>query len=156
MIPIVAFLQNQWWKNPERVKKQIADHADPEKYRLRLIRYGLSICTTGKRLEKYLLPTIGPKIWEQILWENSSRHIGGKSSSAFPADPKHMRSVLNVEQVKVVLCFGKIAKEGLDKVIVTPGITVLYADHPAARNGPQSLIDMAHDLKKLLDKENEI
>lgn len=148
---IVAFLQNQWWHDPEGVKKRIADHADPEVFRLRLISYGLSICTTGKRLEKYLLPAIEPETFKEIHWENSSREIGGRSASSFPADPKHMREVLNVQQPNVVLCFGKIARKGMDNLIVAPKIAVLYAVHPASRGSLDTLKHMARDLKILIE-----
>lgn len=146
---IVAFLQNQWWHDPEGVKKRIADHATPEVFRLRLISYGLSICTTGKRLEKYLLPVIGPEIWKMILWENSSREIGGKSKSAFPADPDHMQTVINEQDPDVILCFGVIARQGLDQCRILSDTDVVHAVHPASRGTLKTLEEMAQEIKRL-------
>ncbi len=148
---IVAFLQNQWWHDPEGVKERIASAPDSEKYRRRLIRYGLSICTTGKRLEKYLLPIIGPEIWKMILWENSSRKIGGKSKSSFPADPNHMQKVIVEQQPDVILVFGKIARAGFEQFTVQPKIVVLYAVHPASRGSMDTIEHMANVLKVLIE-----
>lgn len=151
---IVAFLQNQWWRDPEGVKKTIARSATPEKCRLRLIQYGLSICTTGKRLAKYLLPVIGRESWGDIHWENSSREIGGKSSSSFPADLEHMKAVIDDQKPDVILCFGKIAEKGLRQLDVAPHIGVLYSVHPASRGTLQTLSLLASSLKVLIvDRE---
>ena len=148
---IVAFLQNQWWRDPEGVKKRIANHANPEELRRRLIVWGLQGCKTGRVLEKRLASVIGPISFKKIYWENSSREIGGKSSSSFLADPKHMRSVLNVQQPDVVLCFGKIARAGMDQLNVAPKIAVLYAVHPASRGSLETLDKMAGALKGLIE-----
>ncbi len=150
---VVAFLQNQWWFDPEGVKRTIAESSQPEKCRRRLIRYGLSICTTGKRLEKYLLPEIGPEIFKDIHWENSSREIGGKSSSAFPADPVHMQAVYDSESPDVVLCFGRVAKDGLYKISVHVYCKILYAVHPASRGSLETVKQMAQDLKSLIEEK---
>ena len=150
---IVAFLQNQWWKDPEGVKRVIEESDDPEKRRRRFIRYGLSICATGKRLEKCLLPEIGCETFKEIYWENSSREIGGKSSSKFPADPKHMQAVYDSESPDVILCFGKVAKDGLDKISVHVHCKLLYAVHPASRGSLETMEQMAQDLKNLIKED---
>ena len=146
---IVAFLQNQWWHDPEGVKKRIAEHADPEVFRLRLISYGLSICTTGKRLEKYLLPALTPETFKAIHWENSSREIGGKSKSSFPADIEHMQKVINEQDPDVILCFGVIARQGLDQCRLLSDTDVLHAVHPASRGSLDSLKHMALGIQHL-------
>lgn len=146
---IVAFLQNQWWKNPKRIKEELERAPDPEKYRRRLLTWGLSQCKTGKVLEKLLVPVIGAEAFENIYWENSSREFGGRSTCKFPPDPKHMQEVINTQDPAVILCFGGIAKKGLDQCTVLEDTDVLYAVHPASRSSLDTIKQMARDLKLL-------
>ena len=161
MTTIVAFLQNQWWKDPERVRDMLVKSSEPEKLRRRFLVYGLQGCKSGKMLAKHIAPAIGAEAFKSIYWENVSREMGDRSSSKFPADIDFIQKTLVDQSPRIVLCFGKVASDAVGKFIneyyvVGEDLFVLYADHPAARNGPQSLIDMAHELKKLLDKENEV
>lgn len=151
---IVAFLQNQWWKDPEGVKKRIENHANPEELRRRLIVWGLQGCKTGRVLEKRLAAVIGPITFKKIHWENSSRHIGGKSASTFPADIHHMEDVINEQIPDVILVFGKIAQQGMNQLNIAPHVAVLEAVHPASRGSLTTLDLMAMALKVIIyDRE---
>ncbi len=147
---IVAFLQNQWWRDPEGVKKRIANHATPEEFRRRLIVWGLQGCKTGRVLEKRLASVIGPISFKKIHWENSSREIGGKSASSFPANIEHMEKVINKQLPDVILVFGKIAQQGLNLLTVAPHIAILEAVHPASRGSLLTLDLMAMALKVII------
>lgn len=147
---IVAFLQNQWWRDPEGVKKRIANHANPEEFRRRLIVWGLQGCKTGKVLERRLAAVIGPITFKKIHWENSSRKIGGKSASSFPADLIHMQKVIHGQEPDVILAFGKIAQAGLQQFIIPDNIVVLEAVHPASRGSLTTLDLMAMALKVII------
>lgn len=124
---IVAFLQNQWFKDPEGVKRMFAEHPDRrERYISAFLFMG---CLTGKRLQS----VFGEDLCDGIVWEEASREVGGKSRSLFAADRQHMMAVIQKHKPTVILCFGKIAAEGVKSL---PDDTpVIYGPHPAARNG---------------------
>ena len=133
---IVAFLQNQWVRDPERVRKMIERAG--EKFRRRFISYALFAgCLTGRRLKSAFGDLTG-----QIVWEEVSREIGGKASDVFPADTRHIERELAELQPHLVLAFGSIAAGALGRCWTGP---LLTGPHPAAREpGVQSkLAEMA-------------
>jgi len=146
---VVAFLQNQWWHDPEGVRREIEKHG--EKYRRRLLVYGLSQCRSGKVLEKTIASVIGAPDFKDIYWENVSRQFGGRSAAKFPADLTHIGQVILDQRPDVILCFGKVASEAVPDLALCEDLHVLIADHPAARRGHDSLHKMAKDLKELLN-----
>jgi len=133
---IVAFLQNQWFKDPEGIKAMFAEH--PERRERYIEAFLFMGCLTGKRLQA----VFGEDLCGQIVWEEISPEIGGHSSSKFPADPAHIERVLRKHNPDVVLAFGKLAGDGLLSTLSNPnlrelphGFKILYGPHPAARNG---------------------
>lgn len=122
---IVAFLQNMWVRHPERVKRAI--EKDGEEFRLKFMRFALFRgCLTGRRLKA----AFSEQLCDEIIWEETTREIAGDPKTIFPAQPEHIKDVLEKFQPDVVLTFGKIAEEAVkplcsDKVICSP--------HPAAR-----------------------
>jgi len=84
---VVAFLQNQWFKNPAKIAEIYARHDTPEgrvKLNARFLFYR---SLTGKRL----LDAFGRYVCERIIWEEASREVGSISSHCPPADPAHIR-----------------------------------------------------------------
>jgi hypothetical protein len=130
---ILAFLQNQWFKNPARVKEMYERHPDlRNQYIARFLFMG---CLTGRRLQSAL----GTELCEQIIWEETSKEIGGFSASVFPADHDHIRNAIETHLPDVVLCFGKIAGDGVRAVCCELKVrhpAVMFAPHPAARDNP--------------------
>lgn len=142
---ILAFLQNMWVRDPERVKFTIA--RDGEEFRRRFMTYALFAgCLTGRRLKA----AFGERC-EDIVWEEVSREIGGKSSSVFPPDFKHIYQRLDEEQPSVVMAFGKIACDAMPCAISHRNIKVILGPHPAARHQTvtQELAAMAAELSSL-------
>lgn len=133
---VVAFLQNMWFKDPERAKKILALYEKREPLgdgRQRFIRNFLFFgCLTGKRLDEAFEPVFGDEWRWLVTWEETSLEIGGYSSSVFPPDPGHIRGVLNRYQPDFVLAFGSIAQHGLTLAGGTAAITI-NLPHPAAR-----------------------
>lgn len=130
---IIAFLQNAWFRDPEGVKAMFAE--SPER-RERYISASLFMgCLTGKRLKAIF----GEELCDAIVWEEISPEIGSHASSRFPADPAHIERVLRKHNPDVVLCFGKLASEGLRKTLSTlnkellNGFSIIDGPHPAAR-----------------------
>ncbi len=99
--------------------------------RRRLTKYALFAgCKTGRILKAEF-----PRHWDQIVWEEASKEIGGHSASVFPADLDHMLGVIEEFNPRVILGFGHIACGALTKIAseyVVTG-TLLYAPHPTAR-----------------------
>jgi len=139
---ILAFLQNQWFKNPDRARRALAA-AEADGYRdawpRRLLFAG---CITGRRLKSAL----GEDLCRQIIWENASPQIAGKASECFKPDPAHMLAAIRKHRPQIILLFGKVAQQGWFEVIdhptppatpadqvIIPAANILHAPHPAAR-----------------------
>jgi hypothetical protein len=120
---IVAFLQNQWFKDPEGIK-QIYERWPDKREKLNAA-YLFMGCKTGKNLRKAF-----GDLCDEIVWEEVSPEIGGHSASSFPPDPEHIKRVIEKHQPDVVLMFGKIAQDGVTPLWRGPKIAF---PHPAYR-----------------------
>lgn len=129
---IVAFLQNQWFKDPERVRALIARHTRDSEYgstyrQKFLTRALFSGCLTGRRLQA----SFGD-LCDKIFWEEASPEIGCESSSNFPPDEAHIRQMIETERPELILCFSRAAFPVIDR-IVQGEIWCIQSRHPAAR-----------------------
>lgn len=123
----LAFLQNQWVRNPERVRSYI--EKDGERYRRHFVSYALFAgCLTGRRIKA----AFGGRI-DNIAWDNISPQIGGRSSSVFPPDPQHIRRQIAYHQPAFLLAFGAVARNALENH--PTNLPIIHGPHPAAR-GP--------------------
>ena len=127
---IVAFLQNQWFRDPERIRQMFADRPD---HRLQLIKRFLFRSFTGVRLRG----AFGPELCDQIIWEEASPEIGGESGSVFPPDPEHMLRIIEEHAPGIILTFGRVAADGMLAAnrLATErrDIRLIAGPHPAAR-----------------------
>jgi hypothetical protein len=121
---VVAILQNQWFKQPERVKEFLSRMPQcRESYLAKTLFMG---CKTGR-----VLMDVFDEDWvNSIVWEEASPEIGNHSSSVFPADIAHVKGVMDKHQPQVVLAFGKVAQEA---VAGAWSGKVIKAPHPCAR-----------------------
>lgn len=137
----VAFLQNMWVRNPDRVKAVFA--REGEAFRLKYIKYALFAgCLTGRRLKV----VFGQEACSEIVWEETTREIAGDAKTIFPPQPGHIQAVLAQHQPDIVLAFGTIASNALYKILqrTPPGKTLpllITAPHPAARQ-PDTLLNL--------------
>lgn len=142
---IVAFLQNMWVRNPERMKQ--AFERDGETLRRRMIEYSLFAgCITGRRLKSAF-----GNLCDEIIWEETTREIADNPRTIFPSQPEHIKSVLKEFNPDVVITFGKIAEAALKPLWV--GV-LICCPHPAARQ-----FDVMEKLKlaaKQLTDKNDI
>lgn len=150
---ILAVLQNQWFHDPERVKRLLAQHDNDPKFRhklrRRLITYSLFAgCKTGQILKKCL----GSKLCEKITWEEASPEHGGRASSCFPADRAHLTALIQEEQPDIIIAFGKIARDGLADLF--PSDRLLTAPHPTARHA--GVLDQIRALRPRLEAAGAI
>lgn len=131
-IKIVAFLQNMWFRDPERMQQQLDGPFKGD--RERFIRTWLFWnCLTGKRL----MNAFGEEWCDRIIWEEQSPFLGGTSGSKFPADLAHIRKVLRKHKPPIILTFGRLATDALCSLNHNAGVsfTQIEAPHPAARGG---------------------
>lgn len=160
--PVVAFLQNQWFKDVERMEKIQASFIERfhpigrEKFVETFLFYS---CMTGKRIKH----CFGEDLTEKIVWEETSMKMGGTASSVFKADYDHMLAVLAKHEPKIVLAFGKVASEACRSLesegLWSPGVTLMCGPHPVARGGSSPLKAMeimAGEVRKLLGITAEV
>lgn len=130
---VLAFLQNQWFSDPEKVRAILARRPEA---RQRIITYGLFAgCRTGRVLKDGL----GGEWCRKIVWEEASPEIGGEASSSFPADRLHILAAIERTKPTAIIALGKIAadavlhEEAHIRDLVQHGITILTGPHPTAR-----------------------
>ncbi len=146
---IVAFLQNQWFKNPERVRCHYERQPDEtvEHWRHRCsrlnCRYLFAGCVTGRRLRD----AFGDDLCGQIIWENVSPRIAGKASECFGVDQDHVDAVMDHFKPDVVLLFGKVAQGAL----VCSAAFIIDGPHPAARH-----VGVVDDLRAMVEALREL
>jgi hypothetical protein len=124
---ILAILQNQWFKDPKKVKKIIeeSDHPNAREWYIKTFLFWG--CLTGRRLKQ----VFGEELIDEIIFEEASPKIGGQSNSCFPADLDHIQNVIKKHEPTVILAFGKIASNALE--IIQPKCRLIIGPHPAAR-----------------------
>jgi hypothetical protein len=141
---ILAILQNQWFKDPAAVQQIY--HRHPERRNDLIARFLFMGCLTGKRLQQ----AFGPLI-DRIVWEEASPRVGGHSGSVFDADPVHLAAAIAKHQPQLILCFGRVAGDGIRAMQIDPAITVLYGPHPAACQNPMpALKSLASQVERLI------
>jgi len=146
-VKALAFLQNQWvrdpQRDPQRVRAQIARHG--ENWRRRFVSWSLFAgCLTGRRLKA----AFGELVYD-IAWDNVSPKIGGKATDVFAADPEHMRRQIAFHKPEIILAFGKVAGDAMEAYfnLGNPLVLTIYGPHPAARRG-----DIMHLLEGMADE----
>lgn len=131
---VLCILQNQWVKDPERVRKMLANR--DESFRRSFIKHALFAgCRTGKML----MEIFGPKWIPEMVFEEASRDIGAHSASKFKHDPGHILKVVREVEPDVILAFGKVAEDAVASVMWgrqgNGSPTRIYGPHPTARGG---------------------
>jgi hypothetical protein len=126
---VLAFLQNQWFRNPQRVQEKIALYG--EEYRCKFVAYALFAgCLTGRRLRQGL----GQDWCDAIIWEEASPVITDRASGCPPPDREHIRAAIKAHRPHVVLCLSKPAQPVVCAECESACIRLLTASHPAARH----------------------
>lgn len=137
----VAFLQNAWVRDPDRLRKTFASH--DEAFRLEMLRRLLFAgCVTGRRLRAAF-----GDLCEVIVWEECTREIAGSPKVIIPADPVHIAKVIETINPPIVIAFGQHAGKAVRPVCTRP---LLFAPHPAARQASTpSLLEKAAEMMKM-------
>lgn len=104
---ILVFLQNQWFRDPDRVREMYEEH--PEHRQRYIASFLFMGCRTGRVLEECW----GEKLCQEVTWEESSPVISGNPSACPPADLGHMMDAIIKFNPDIVVTLGSIATNGL-------------------------------------------
>jgi len=150
----LAFLQNQWFKEPEKVRASIErweKQGRGDSYRRRMIVYALFAgCLTGRRLKAAF-----GDLTDKIVWEEASTVIADNPRDFHPPDRAHIIRRINEEQPDVIVAFGKANREFIPGILATSVFAttpIIFAPHPAARHATvtNELREAATKLRNLL------
>lgn len=131
----LAFLQCQWFKDPERVRDMYRRNPGADFRRRFIARTLFAGCLTGARIEAVFADHC-----QRITFEETSKDIGDKASACFPPDLDHMRDVIDDVRPAIIIAFGAVARRALE-AIRPSGVSIILAPHPAAR-GPETMADL--------------
>ena len=148
---VLAILQNQWFKNPERVREIYASHNGDRirdsKFRAAALFMG---CLTGRRIAQ----AFGDEWRHRIAYEEASPVITQYASASPCFDALHIRHAMNFWKPKVVIAFGKTALNGLRVATKLPldgwSFKTIIAPHPAARH-PGVALELSAAAQELND-----
>lgn len=145
---VLAFLQNQWFKEPDRIREIYARH--PDKRNHFIAQFLFMGCLSGRRLKTAL----GQELCDRIIWEEASPEIGGKSGARFQADHDHIKRAIIKHDPDVILVFGEVARPTVETIAAELKreygflIPILVGPHPAARKNPMpALLAIARRLQ---------
>ena len=137
---ILGLLQNQWARDPQRVRETFARQPDQ---RHMLIRRMLARSLSGRRLKRALGP------WFDIItWEEASPEITATSSESPPPDPAHVQAVIDKIKPCLVFAFGRQAQQCM---LTVGGPGVMGLPHPASRDAHAR--KRLSDMRKILDRK---
>jgi hypothetical protein len=137
MSTVLVILQNQWFKDPVRVRAIYGKYiAEKDWHSVEYLNgaYLYRGCKTGEKIKR----AFGESSLDWNYWE-ATPQIAGKSDGVFPPDPDWIAIGIRHFKPDIVIPFGQVAKKGLEtavKMVLSPDedtFSVLYAPHPAAR-----------------------
>lgn len=143
---VLAIMQNQWFKNPERARRLFERHPDQRERVIELMLF--AGCKSGRVLKK----AFGESLCGMLVWEETTTEIGDNASSVFKVDYDHLRRVIHKHDPKVVLAFGKIAAGAVG--VILPQHKIIAGPHPAARQ--PDVLDRLRDMRRTLEMKLQL
>jgi len=146
---VLAILQNQWFKNPAKVREIY--ERNPELRNRLIARFLFAGCLTGRRLRAAF-----GDLCDSIIWEEASPEIGGFSASRFIPDPEHIKAAIEKHEPEIVICLGKVAGDAVRSVCCKTNVrhpAVMFGPHPAARVDPMPAL---REIGKTLNARREM
>lgn len=149
---VLMLLENQWFKDPPRMRRMLETTYAGK--RSEFIRTFLFFgCVSGKRIQA----AFGDR-WcdpDAAVWEETSSEMGSYPGEKFPPDLEHVGAALREHTPDVVVAFGKTAQVALnnwrgDASHIAP-FRIINAPHPAGRSA-----DVPTRLRAAADLLNEI
>jgi hypothetical protein len=126
---ILAIMQNQWFRDPERAKQSMdrLEKVHGPRARRRFIYHALF---AGSLSGKRLLNAFGADMVARMDWEECSREISGHSSFRPTPDQEHIKKAILDADPHIIITFGAIAFDATKPLFA--GL-VIRSTHPAAR-----------------------
>ena len=128
MTRILAIMQNQWFRDPQRAREIIdrLENAHGPRMRRRFISHALFAgSVSGRRLQAAF-----GDLCDRIEWEECSREISGHANFAPNPDPQHVTETIVDVDPHIIITFGTLAWETVQPRWA--GL-LIKAPHPAAR-----------------------
>lgn len=137
---ILAFQQNPWARESVRANAQAKRFG--HRWTRRFIAVYMPKSHSGRRLKAAF-----GELFDLIVWDNVSPVIADHASGNPGPDVIHVLRMLQEEQPDIVLAFGRVASETLQRMWNGP---LICGPHPAARQEgvTRRLKSMADELKK--------
>ncbi len=140
---VVAFLQNMWVRDPERVKRMIERNPEARAWLIRKLLFYR--CRTGRRLRMGL----GEEWCKRIVWEESTPVILDNPKDCPAPDVEHIKWVLEKYDPSVVICFTAPAA-GIVRVLCGSKRSFFSCNHPACRQ--KGIVSQLRELRTKLDE----
>ena len=121
---ITAFMQNPWFSpgtRPEIIDRYKTD----QEFHRRLLAQTMS----GGRL----LNAFGPEMFNRIHWDNVAPNAAVEAAGETDLDMNHVESVIEKTAPNLIITFGKLAEEAMEKSILAVTIDYMVCHHPNAR-----------------------
>lgn len=155
---VLAFLQNMWVKDPEKVQQSLDRHLDNPMFWNRMTKGLLfSGCKTGR----VLIQTFGTDLIENIIFDECTKEICNNPKTIPTPDLIHIETTLLRLKPDIIITFGKIAFNTINNF--TPELQartilnyrIIEAPHPAARQPItiNKLREVAEKLKAIMALE---
>ncbi|RJP48773.1 MAG: hypothetical protein C4586_08660 [Anaerolineaceae bacterium] len=141
---ILAFLQNMWVREPEKVRAWL--DKNPHLWNRAVTGFLFSGCLTGRRIKACFGDLV-----EKMTFEECTREIAGDSRTICPPNTAHIEACIEKYKPTVVVTFGRIAAEAVRPIwhawsTLTPEYFIALP-HPAARQ-----VDTISKLKSAANK----
>ena len=148
---VVAFMQNMWVRNPQKVRESIErmHWMKRDEYRRRLIRYCLFAgCVSGRRLKAAF-----GGLCDEIIWEEATHEIADNPRVVLPPCERHIHAALDEYNPDIVITFGRVAGDAVAKIWPAK---IIRCCHPAARQSDtiQKLKAAADELRTFAKQPN--
>lgn len=122
---ILAFLQNLWVKEPDRVKKLLELYPDKRNIILKKLLF------KGGKSGRVIRCAFGPDLIDKIIFDECTKEIAGDSKTICPPDNGHISYTINMIDPDVIVTFGNIAYKAVSSITKRK---IIKCMHPAARH----------------------
>lgn len=127
-IKIVAFMQNPWF--PEGTQKHHLDrYTTDQEFHRRVLANTVS----GRRL----LESFGHPFFDRIWWDNVCPKATHRPDGQGTVDMMHVERVISEQDPDLILTFGTLASEALQRSAGAIRRKVMHCHHPNARHRTQ-------------------
>jgi hypothetical protein len=150
---ILAFLQNMWVNEPEKVK-ELVKTTDWNRLVYWFLFRG---CKTGQVIKQ-----VFGELANKIIYDETTREIAGDPKTTFKPDLKHMHLSILKHKPDIIITFGKIAENAMMEYLCNKeyftertadnySISVIHRlPHPAAASrNPQYMLHLKHAAKQI-------